>query len=113
MAIQFKVLTVAVPLWLVGATTAPHWLVSGAMLANTVIVVGLQVRASRGIDSPRAVRRAEAARAGTAQSKSEMTPRTHTVTKAMTPTAQPTPASTPPTVHGSSGASYSPSASSS
>lgn len=58
MAIQFKVLTVAVPLWLVGSTAAPHWLVSGAMLANTVIVVGLQVRASRGIDSPRAGGRA-------------------------------------------------------
>ncbi|MEU3426736.1 MFS transporter [Streptomyces gardneri] len=58
MAVQFKVLTVAVPLWLVGSTTAPHWLVSGAMLANTVIVVGLQVRASRGIDSPRAGGRA-------------------------------------------------------
>ncbi|MGW6390676.1 hypothetical protein ACWFR1_09225 [Streptomyces sp. NPDC055103] len=58
MAIQFKVLTVAIPLWLVGSTTAPHWLVPGAMLVNTVIVVGLQVRASRGIDSPRAGGRA-------------------------------------------------------
>ncbi|MFJ7960788.1 MFS transporter [Streptomyces sp. NPDC096319] len=54
MAIQFKVLTVAIPLWLVGSTSAPHWLVSGTMLTNTVLVVGLQVRASRGIDSPRA-----------------------------------------------------------
>lgn len=54
MAIQFKVLTVAIPLWLVTSTTAPHWLVSGTMLANTVLVVGLQVRASRGIDAPRA-----------------------------------------------------------
>ncbi|UKY47479.1 MFS transporter [Streptomyces inhibens] len=52
MAIQFKVLTVAIPLWLVEATTAPRWLVSGAMLFNTVIVIALQVRASRNIDSP-------------------------------------------------------------
>ncbi|WP_251091741.1 MFS transporter [Streptomyces sp. Caat 7-52] len=54
MAIQFKVLTVAVPLWLVGATSAPHWLISGTMLTCTVIVVAFQVRASRGVDSPSA-----------------------------------------------------------
>ncbi|WP_026413139.1 MFS transporter [Actinomadura oligospora] len=54
MAVQFKVLTVALPLWLVAATSAPHWLIAGTMIANTVIVVGLQVRASRGIDSPMA-----------------------------------------------------------
>ncbi|WP_330309195.1 MULTISPECIES: MFS transporter [unclassified Streptomyces] len=52
MAIQFKVLTVAVPLWLVAATTAPPWLISGTMLINTVIVVAFQVRAGRSIDSP-------------------------------------------------------------
>ncbi|MFF1679633.1 MFS transporter [Streptomyces sp. NPDC058256] len=54
MAIQFKVLTVALPLWLVVATTAPRWLISGTMLVNTVIVIAFQVRASRGIDSPTA-----------------------------------------------------------
>ncbi|MFF1833380.1 MFS transporter [Streptomyces sp. NPDC058231] len=54
MAIQFKVLTVAIPLWLVGATTAPHWLISGTMLTGTVIVVAFQVRASRNVDSPAA-----------------------------------------------------------
>lgn len=54
MAVQFKVLTVAIPLWLVEATTAPRWLVSGTMVLNTVIVVVFQVRASRGIDSPAA-----------------------------------------------------------
>ncbi|MCX4821389.1 MFS transporter [Streptomyces sp. NBC_01142] len=52
MAIQFKVLTVAIPLWLVGATTAPRWLISGTMVINTVMVIALQVRASRTIDSP-------------------------------------------------------------
>ena len=31
MAIQFKVLTVAIPLWLVQATTAPRWLISGTL----------------------------------------------------------------------------------
>ncbi|MDH6538617.1 MFS transporter [Streptomyces sp. SPB4] len=54
MAIQFKVLTVAIPLWLVAATTAPRWLVSGTMLLNTVLVIALQVRAGRTIDSPAA-----------------------------------------------------------
>ncbi|MFJ7965471.1 MFS transporter [Streptomyces sp. NPDC096324] len=54
MAIQFKVLTVAIPLWLVGATTAPHWLISGTMLTGTLMVVVLQVRASRTVDSPTA-----------------------------------------------------------
>ncbi|MER0443722.1 MFS transporter [Streptomyces sp. Edi4] len=54
MAIQFRVLTVAVPLWLVVATTAPHWLISGTMLVNTVIVVACQVHASRNIDTPTA-----------------------------------------------------------
>ncbi|WP_433224568.1 MFS transporter [Microtetraspora malaysiensis] len=58
MAVQFKVLTVAVPLWLVEATTAPRWLVSGAMVINTVIVIVFQVRASRDIDSPAAGGRA-------------------------------------------------------
>lgn len=54
MAIQFKVLTIAIPLWLVGATEAPHWLISGTMLTGTVMVVALQVRAGRGVDSPTA-----------------------------------------------------------
>ncbi|MDX3379846.1 MFS transporter [Streptomyces niveiscabiei] len=54
MAVQFKVLTVALPLWLVGATSAPHWLVGASMVVGTVIVVAFQVRASRGIDTPRA-----------------------------------------------------------
>ncbi|MFK4106108.1 MFS transporter [Streptomyces sp. NPDC019531] len=54
MAIQFKVLTVAIPLWIVGATTAPHWLISATMLTGTLIVVTFQVRASRNVDSPAA-----------------------------------------------------------
>ncbi|HEV7712898.1 MAG TPA: MFS transporter [Asanoa sp.] len=58
MAVQFKVLTVAIPLWLVTATTAPAWIVSGTMLVSTLLVVVFQVRASRGIDSPAAGGRA-------------------------------------------------------
>ncbi|MFB7241890.1 MFS transporter [Streptomyces populi] len=51
MAVQFKVLTVGIPLWLVGATAAPRWLISGTILTSTVIVVAFQVRASRSIVS--------------------------------------------------------------
>ncbi|MFG2352182.1 MFS transporter [Streptomyces sp. NPDC048521] len=58
MAVQFKVLTVAVPLWLVGATSAPHWMISGTMLTGTVMVIMLQVRAGRGVVSPAAGGRA-------------------------------------------------------
>ncbi|MFJ3820917.1 MFS transporter [Streptomyces nodosus] len=54
MAVQFKVLTVALPLWLFAATSAPRWLVSGTMVTSTVIVVVFQVRASRAVDSPSA-----------------------------------------------------------
>ncbi|MEU9944543.1 MFS transporter [Streptomyces lavendulae] len=54
MAVQFKVLTIAVPLWLIAATEAPRWLISGTMLLNTVVVVTCQVRASRSIDTPAA-----------------------------------------------------------
>ncbi|GAA4303809.1 MFS transporter [Streptomyces venetus] len=53
MAIQYRVLTAAIPLWLIARTSAPRWSVSAVMLVNTAIVVLLQVRASRRIDTPR------------------------------------------------------------
>ncbi|MBF6302611.1 MFS transporter [Nocardia amamiensis] len=49
MAIQYSVLTTAVPLWLVDRILAPHWSVSMVILINTVVVVAFQVRVSRGI----------------------------------------------------------------
>jgi hypothetical protein len=54
MSIQYKVLTVAIPLWLFAFTTAPRWLVAGTVIVNTVIVILFQVRASRNVDTPRA-----------------------------------------------------------
>ncbi|MFB6845270.1 MFS transporter [Streptomyces sp. NPDC056373] len=54
LSIQYRVLTVAIPLWLVSQTAAPRWLISAIVIANTAIVVLFQVRASKGIDSPRA-----------------------------------------------------------
>lgn len=49
MSVQYRVLTFAVPLWLVAHTSAPRWAVSGVILTNTLIVVCLQVRATRNI----------------------------------------------------------------
>ncbi len=54
LSIQYRVLTVAVPLWIVGATSAPRWAVSAAVVLNTAIVVLFQVRFSRRVESPRA-----------------------------------------------------------
>src|SRR5215470_11280816 len=54
MAIQYRVLTAAVPLWLLGQTSAPRWSVATVMLLNTAIVVSFQVRTGRGIDTPEA-----------------------------------------------------------
>lgn len=64
MSIQYRVLTVAVPLWIVEFTTAPRWLISAAVIINTLIIIFFQVRASRNIVNPRragyAMRRAGA-----------------------------------------------------
>jgi MFS family permease len=49
MAIQYRVLTTAVPLWLISRTFAPRWSISVVMLVNTAIVVLFQVRASKRI----------------------------------------------------------------
>ncbi|MFB7504360.1 MFS transporter [Streptomyces broussonetiae] len=53
LSIQYRVLTVALPLWVVSATSAPRWTVSAAVVANTAIIVLLQVAVSRRIDTPR------------------------------------------------------------
>ncbi|GAB3056199.1 MFS transporter [Micromonospora schwarzwaldensis] len=62
MSVHHQVLLFALPLWIVGHTDAPRWLVGATALVNTALVVLLQVRASRGVDSSdaagRAVRRA-------------------------------------------------------
>ncbi|MDH6120756.1 MFS family permease [Kitasatospora sp. GAS204A] len=50
-ALQGDVLLFALPLWIVEHTHAPRWLVGASALANTLLVVFLQVRVSRGIDT--------------------------------------------------------------
>ena len=47
MALQYFVLAFAMPLWVIGHTRAPRWLVSPMLLTNTVLIVLLQVRFSR------------------------------------------------------------------
>ncbi|MFD1859686.1 MFS transporter [Aeromicrobium camelliae] len=49
---QFAVYEVAVPLWLVDHTEVPAALVSPLLVLNTIVVVTLQVRLSRGTDDP-------------------------------------------------------------
>lgn len=58
LALQFGMIEVGVPLWIVGHTHAPRAMVSVTLLANTVLVVLLQVRASRGISTVPAAARA-------------------------------------------------------
>ncbi|MFK0160477.1 MFS transporter [Streptomyces sp. NPDC090499] len=65
MSIQTQVLIFALPLWIIGHTQAPRWFVGASVAVNTALVVCLQVRVSRGVDSNaaagRTVRRAGAA----------------------------------------------------
>ncbi|MFG2473038.1 MFS transporter [Streptomyces canus] len=58
MAIQFKVLTVAIPPLDRQCRHRPALAISATMLTGTVIVVAFQVRASRNVDSPAAGARA-------------------------------------------------------
>ncbi|WP_443058096.1 MFS transporter [Streptomyces sp. NBC_00822] len=58
MSMHGSVLVFALPLWIVGHTDAPRWFVGTSVLLNTIMVVVLQVRASRGIDSNASAARA-------------------------------------------------------
>ncbi|MEV5650254.1 MFS transporter [Nocardia sp. NPDC052254] len=58
LALQHSMQAVAVPLWIVSATTAPRWSIAAADIANTVIVVLFQVRVCRRVATPTAGARA-------------------------------------------------------
>lgn len=49
MTFQVGVLSFALPLWIVLHTHAPRWFVGASVLINTILVVLLQVRATRGV----------------------------------------------------------------
>ena len=63
LSMHFGLLEIGVPLWVANSTTAPRWLVSVLFVVNTVAIVLLQVRVSRGVEVPAAGARAMA-RAG-------------------------------------------------
>ncbi|GAA1269718.1 MFS transporter [Kitasatospora nipponensis] len=58
MALQGDVLVFALPLWIVEHTHAPRWFAGASALVSTVLVVGLQVRVGRGIETNAAAVRA-------------------------------------------------------
>jgi MFS family permease len=58
MSMHYQLLDVVIPLWIVQRTNAPHWMVAVILVTNTVAVVLLQVRATRGTDEITAAARA-------------------------------------------------------
>jgi MFS family permease len=58
LCLQFALVEVGMPLWLVRSTHAPRVLVSPLLILNTVLVVLFQVRATRGTEQPRLAARA-------------------------------------------------------
>jgi MFS family permease len=53
MAMQYTIIMEPLPLWVVGHTHAPRWIVPGFLIINTALVVVLQVRVGRNIDTIR------------------------------------------------------------
>ncbi len=53
LSLQARILVVAIPLWILTATTAPRWSIAAMDMVNMAIVVLFQIRAGRGIDSAR------------------------------------------------------------
>jgi MFS family permease len=47
MSLQYAVLTIALPLWIVSHTSSPRWTVGGVMVINTLLCMLLQVRVGR------------------------------------------------------------------
>jgi MFS family permease len=50
--IEDDVLTIALPLWIVRRTSAPHPIIASILIINTALVAAFQVRASRSVDVP-------------------------------------------------------------
>ncbi|MFC3982891.1 MFS transporter [Streptosporangium jomthongense] len=53
LALHIAILEVGLPLWVTTNTSAPAVIISGCLILNTVMVILLQVRLSRGLDDPR------------------------------------------------------------
>ena len=52
LGLNYRVLTVGIPLWLGLRSDAPTWLVAPLMLLNTLLIVALQVRTARDVTTP-------------------------------------------------------------
>jgi hypothetical protein len=52
LSIQYGILQIGIPLWVVRYTAAPRWVISGVLVLNTVLVIVFQVKASRGTENP-------------------------------------------------------------
>ncbi len=50
MSLHFAVPSFLLPLWIVDHTDAPRWMVSGAFVLNTIMVIAFQVPISKGVD---------------------------------------------------------------
>jgi len=57
-------LDVVLPLWVIEHTGAPRWTSAAILLLNTILVVAVQTRAARGVDTPTAAARASLQGAG-------------------------------------------------
>ncbi|MFF3981149.1 MFS transporter [Streptomyces sp. NPDC001828] len=52
MMLQYPVLSLVLPLWIYSRTALPHWLVAALIPVNTLLVVLLQVRVAKNVDTP-------------------------------------------------------------
>ena len=52
LSLQFGILQIGLPLWVIEYTRAPTWVISAVLVLNTVMVALLQVRTSRGSEQP-------------------------------------------------------------
>ncbi|WP_431677636.1 MFS transporter [Kitasatospora sp. KL5] len=57
LGLQFAMIEVGVPLWIADHTEAPRVVVACTLVVNTILVVALQVRATRGTEEPRSAAR--------------------------------------------------------
>ncbi|WP_067140648.1 MFS transporter [Microtetraspora malaysiensis] len=57
MMLYMPLLSLVLPLWIVGHTAAPHWTVSALLVVNTASVVLFQVRVARGVTGLRTASR--------------------------------------------------------
>lgn len=60
LGLHYWIVEIALPLWLVGHTSAPRWMVSVLLIFNTVVVVVGQVSVARRVQTIRAARHAAA-----------------------------------------------------